>query len=173
MRWEVVRAVMNEVADVLSGKSRWARSRAIVSASWPRSRLIASSWFSHRPRMCRNEFISRTAKIWALPARRKSGAAWMQTVYAACLRVCPGLAAMVVEGSTNDFRYDCAPALLMADLCRAGVCLRKPPIYRRFWRAGQRRKRLAQELLGVDYLRHARGQASLERQCGLRPSAQV
>lgn len=57
--------------------------------------------------------------------------AWMRTVFAACLRVSTGLTAMVVEGKTTDFSYDCSPFLLMADLARSGVTLRKPPIYRR------------------------------------------
>jgi 16S rRNA G966 N2-methylase RsmD len=57
--------------------------------------------------------------------------AWMVELTHAALRVCKGLVAWVVEGQTSDYRYSCGPALLMADLCRAGVCLRKPPIYRR------------------------------------------
>ncbi len=57
--------------------------------------------------------------------------AWMVQVFKAALRACKGLVAFVVEGQTKDFRYSCGPALLMADLHRAGVCLRKPPIFHR------------------------------------------
>lgn len=56
---------------------------------------------------------------------------WMIDVYKACLRVCRGLVAFVVEGQTKQFRWSATPALLMADLHRAGVHLRKPPIFRR------------------------------------------
>jgi DNA modification methylase len=56
---------------------------------------------------------------------------WMVQVYRACLRVCTGLVAFVVEGQTKNFSYDAAPFLLAAELKRAGICLRKPPIYRR------------------------------------------
>ena len=56
---------------------------------------------------------------------------WMVEVVKASLRVCKGLVAYVVEGQTKDYRYSCGPLLLMADLHRAGVCLRKPPIYHR------------------------------------------
>ena len=66
--------------------------------------------------------IARGAEEWA---------AWMCEVYRECLRVCRGLVAMVVEGRTRNYSYDAAPARLMADLVRSGVCLRKPPIYRR------------------------------------------
>ena len=62
------------------------------------------------------------------------GQAWVDFAVAGfveCLRVCRGLVAWVVEGQTRNFRYSATPALLMADLHRRGVHLRKPPIYRR------------------------------------------
>lgn len=46
-------------------------------------------------------------------------------------RVCKGLVAIVVEGKTKNYRWSATPALLMADLHRAGLKLRKPPAYRR------------------------------------------
>lgn len=55
--------------------------------------------------------------------------AWMVDVTKAALRVCKGLVAWVVEGQTRQFRYSCSPALLIADLHRAGITLRKPPLY--------------------------------------------
>ena len=56
---------------------------------------------------------------------------WMVEVFRACLRVCKGVVCMVVEGRTNGYRWSATPALLMADLHRAGACLRKPPAFRR------------------------------------------
>lgn len=56
---------------------------------------------------------------------------WMVEVVKASLRVCTGLVAFVVEGKTKQFRYSCTPILLMADLHRAGVHLRKPPAFHR------------------------------------------
>ena len=56
---------------------------------------------------------------------------WMVRVYVESLRVCKGLVAFVVEGRTRHFSWSGTPALLMADLIRAGITLRKPPIYER------------------------------------------
>lgn len=57
---------------------------------------------------------------------------WVAARFIESLRICSGLVAFVVEGSTKQFRWSAAPALLMADLHRAGVKLRKPPIFQRF-----------------------------------------
>lgn len=54
---------------------------------------------------------------------------WMVEVYVESLRVCRGLVAYVVDGSTSEFRWSATPVLLMADLHRRGVCLRKPVAY--------------------------------------------
>jgi hypothetical protein len=56
---------------------------------------------------------------------------WMADVYQAALRCCRGLVAFVVEGRTKSYRWSASPALLMAKLIEAGVCIRKPPVYRR------------------------------------------
>lgn len=56
---------------------------------------------------------------------------WCVPIYLQCVRVSRGLVAWVVEGRTQNFQYTATPALLMADLHRAGVKLRKPPIYYR------------------------------------------
>lgn len=56
---------------------------------------------------------------------------WMVEITQESLRVCTGLVAFVVEGRTRNFRWSATPALLMADLHRAGVHLRKPPIFHR------------------------------------------
>lgn len=56
---------------------------------------------------------------------------WMVEVVQASLRACKGLVAFVVEGKTRAFRWSATPVLLMADLHRAGVHLRKPPAFHR------------------------------------------
>lgn len=56
---------------------------------------------------------------------------WMLPVVVESVRVTRGLAAFVLEGRTKNYRWTATPALLMADLHRAGVNLRKPPIFKR------------------------------------------
>lgn len=56
---------------------------------------------------------------------------WAVPRYLECLRVCRGLVAWVVEGQTRQYRYSAAPILMMADLHRRGVHLRKPPAFHR------------------------------------------
>lgn len=67
----------------------------------------------------------------ALSLRGQDWVDWLVTRFKEMLRVCKGLVAMVVEGRTDKFRWSATPALLMADLHRAGIKLRKPPIYHR------------------------------------------
>jgi hypothetical protein len=55
----------------------------------------------------------------------------MLEAYKAALRCCTGVVAFVVQGPTKDYRWTAGPALLMADLTRAGITLRNPPIFRR------------------------------------------
>jgi hypothetical protein len=56
---------------------------------------------------------------------------WSVERFVECLRVSKGLVAWVVEGQTKAFRWTATPAMLMADLHRAKVKLRKPPAYKR------------------------------------------
>lgn len=56
---------------------------------------------------------------------------WMSQVVKSSLRVCRGLVLFVIDGHTRKYRWSAEPALLMADLHRAGVVLRKPPVYLR------------------------------------------
>lgn len=56
---------------------------------------------------------------------------WAAERFRECVRVCRGLVCWVVEGYTSRFRWSASPMLLAADLHRAGVRLRKPPIFRR------------------------------------------
>jgi len=61
---------------------------------------------------------------------------WAMERYLECVRVSRGLVAWVVEGRTRQFKWSATPALLMADLHRAGVKLRKPPVFHRVGIAG-------------------------------------
>jgi hypothetical protein len=73
------------------------------------------------------------ARTYGIDFRLK-GEAWVQWAierYVECVRVSRGLVAWVVEGQTRQFRYTATPALLMADLHRRGIRLRKPPIFKR------------------------------------------
>jgi hypothetical protein len=56
---------------------------------------------------------------------------WSAERFCECCRVCRGLVAWVVEGQTRRFQWSATPALLMADLHRSGIKLRKPPIFQR------------------------------------------
>lgn len=56
---------------------------------------------------------------------------WAFARFVECVRVCRGLVAWVVEGQTRKYQYSAAPLLLAADLHRAGIKLRKPPIFYR------------------------------------------
>lgn len=56
---------------------------------------------------------------------------WALIRFMECLRVCRGLVCWIVEGKTKKFRWTAIPALLMTDLHRAGVHLRKPPAFHR------------------------------------------
>lgn len=54
---------------------------------------------------------------------------WCVPRFVECMRVCKGLVAWVMDCKTEDFQWSCAPFLLLADLHRAGVTLRRPPIF--------------------------------------------
>lgn len=56
---------------------------------------------------------------------------WMVEVYKTSLRICKGLVAFVIQGRTRQYQWSATPALLMADLHRAGINLRNPPLYYR------------------------------------------
>ena len=56
---------------------------------------------------------------------------WLVEVFRAASRTCRGLVACVCQGQTRKFRWSAVPALLMADLHRAGFNLRNPPIFHR------------------------------------------
>jgi hypothetical protein len=54
---------------------------------------------------------------------------WMVERWREMQRISRGVVAMVVEGQTRQFQWSATPALLMADLHRAGFKLRKPPAF--------------------------------------------
>jgi len=54
---------------------------------------------------------------------------WMVPIVLEAVRITRGPVMFVVEGRTRKFRWSATPALLMADLHRAGVHLRKPPAF--------------------------------------------
>jgi hypothetical protein len=56
---------------------------------------------------------------------------WMVERMVEFVRITDGLVAMVVEGQTRQFKWSATPALLMVDLHRRGICLRKPPAFKR------------------------------------------
>lgn len=56
---------------------------------------------------------------------------WAVDCFMEAMRVCRGLVAWNCEGQTRKFQWSATPALLMADLHRRGVKLRKPPIFHR------------------------------------------
>jgi site-specific DNA-methyltransferase (adenine-specific)/site-specific DNA-methyltransferase (cytosine-N4-specific) len=56
---------------------------------------------------------------------------WAVTRFLESLRVCKGLVGWVVNGRTHQHQWSTTPTMLMAELQRHGVCLRKPPIFRR------------------------------------------
>ncbi len=56
---------------------------------------------------------------------------WCLQRYVECHRVSRGLTAWVLEGQTKGFQWTATPALLMADLHRRGIKLRKPPAFHR------------------------------------------
>lgn len=56
---------------------------------------------------------------------------WMVERWREMQRISRGAVVMVIEGRTRNYRWSATPALLMADLHRAGFHLRKPPAYKR------------------------------------------
>jgi hypothetical protein len=67
----------------------------------------------------------------AIARNTQEWVSWMADVFQAAVRCCTGLVAFVVEGQTEDYRWSAGPALLMAELYRRGVTMRKPPIFKR------------------------------------------
>jgi hypothetical protein len=109
--WSVVQA---DVLDFLAGLPPDSVSLVLGSPPYSQARLYLESG--------EDLGIARDTEEWVR---------WMVEVYRACLRVCTGLVAFVVDDQTRDYSYGGGPFLLAADLLRAGVTLRKPCVYRR------------------------------------------
>lgn len=127
------------VAEVLAGSRRWHVARADCLEFL--HGLPADSCalvFGSPPYSAARTYginFNRAGQVWV---------DWMVAVYQAALRACVGLVAFVVEGQTRKYRWTAEPALLMADLHRAGVNLRRPCIFHRVGIPGSG---------GPDYLR--------------------
>lgn len=114
------------VTEVLNGARRWHVEQADVLEFL--NGLPADSVslvFGSPPYSAARTYginFDKTGQVWV---------DWMVAVYQAALRVCTGLVAFVVEGQTRNYRWTAEPALLMADLHRAGMNLRRPCIFHR------------------------------------------
>lgn len=111
MSWSIVQA---DAIDFLRAQSEGSLDLVFGSPPYEQARLYLEDG--------QDLAIARDTEEWV---------AWMVEVFQSALHACKGLVAFVVEGQTRGFRYSAGPALLMADLHRAGVHLRKPPIYHR------------------------------------------
>lgn len=72
--------------------------------------------------------------------RGEAWVGWMRQVVTESVRVCKGLVAFVVEGKQKNYRYSMTPILLMADLHRAGIHLKKPAAFYRIGIPGSGQK---------------------------------
>lgn len=119
------------VKDVLDGTAHWGVDCCDV-LPWLRS-LPADSVdliFGSPPYELARLYLEGGKNI-GIARKTEAWVSWMVDVYRECVRVCRGLVAFVVEGQTRNYRYSAGPALLMADLHRAGFNLRKPPVFHR------------------------------------------
>lgn len=117
--------------DVIAGKSTWSVEQADCLdwfASLPADSidLVFGSPPYEEARLYleggKNLGVSRKTDAWV---------SWMVQVYIAAQRACNGLVAFVVAGQTRKYRWSAGPVLLMAELHRAGLNLRNPPIFSR------------------------------------------
>lgn len=133
------------IQDVLSGEKRWHVEQADVIEFLRGLPADSVQLILGSPPYEKARSYLENGKDLGIARDTEEWVAWMVAVYREASRVCNGLVAFVVEGQTKDFRYSCGPALLMADLHRAGFNLRKPPIYHRVGIPGSG---------GPDYLRN-------------------
>lgn len=119
------------VAEVMTGQRRWWAEQGDC-LEWLRSLPADSvSLVFSSPPYSQARLYLEDGQDLGVARDTEEWVAWMLEVVTECLRVCTGLCAFVVDDQTRDYRYGCGPQLLMADLCRRGICVRKPPIYRR------------------------------------------
>jgi hypothetical protein len=116
---------MSTAHDVLNGSARWSVEQD--------NNLV---WLKSLPAKCVDMVLTsppyESARLYAeldFKLKDQEWVDWCVERFVECLRICRGLVAWVVEGQTRNFRYSASPALLMADLHRRGVHLRKPPFF--------------------------------------------
>ncbi|MDE2020233.1 MAG: site-specific DNA-methyltransferase [Patescibacteria group bacterium] len=124
------------VTDVLTGKQQWGifqgdRLESVRQLPDDSIDLIVTSPPYEKARTYGIDFSLR-GQAWV---------DWMIEPWAEWQRVCKGLIVCVCEGQTRGRRWSAVPALLMADLHRAGFNLRKPPIFQRVGIPGSGGKR--------------------------------
>lgn len=111
MTWNIVQA---DAIDFLRAQPADSLDLVFGSPPYEQARLYLEAG--------QNLGVSRKTDVWV---------AWMVEVYKAATVACNGLVAFVVAGQTRNFKWSAGPALLAADLHRAGLCLRNPPIFHR------------------------------------------
>ena len=114
-------------ADVLAGRAAWS-AEAGDCLAWLRSLPGDSADL-----LCGSPPYSsaRSYGLVASPPTGQAWADWMAAITREALRVVRGPVVWVVQGVTRKYRWSAEPVLLMADLHRAGVCLRNPLVYAR------------------------------------------
>lgn len=117
---------MEGITDVLAGRSRWAFHHGSCLDFLPTLPEKSIDLVFGSPPY-------EDQRTYGIGFRLKGQAwvDWMVEITRQAARVCKGLVAWVVEGKTEDFRWSASPALLMADLHRAGFNLRHPALYHR------------------------------------------
>jgi hypothetical protein len=112
-------------ADVLAGRSLYSAEQGdcldFLQALPPDSVSLVVTSPPYDLARSYSVAFDKQGETWAL---------WMQNVVVAALRVSP-IVVCVCQGQTRDFAWTGSPVLLMANLLRAGVTLRRPVIYRR------------------------------------------
>jgi len=63
-------------------------------------------------------------------------ALWMAYRVELMIEACKGIVAVVCEGSTNKGRWSASPAILMTEIHKKGIILKKPAAFYRFGIAG-------------------------------------
>src|SRR5262245_37739714 len=120
---------MTELSEVLAGRRRYACWQA-AAVAWLRSLAegCADLIFCSPPYSDARLYLEGGQNL-GVTRKTEAWVAWMLEVVEAALDACKGLCAFVVDDRTENYRYNGGPQLLMADLIRKGICLRKPPAY--------------------------------------------
>jgi hypothetical protein len=83
------------------------------------------------PPYCESRLYLEDGQNLGISRKTDAWVAWMVQVFQAAQAACKGLVAFVVAGQTNNYRWSAGPGLLIAELHRAGMNLRNPPIFHR------------------------------------------